>query len=296
MSTTLRPDLYPTRVAGEAVPQPRVDPTVWGQGPGPLGAEQLAAYDSSGYLVLDNLLSAAEVEIYRAELQRLGQDPELRASERVVLEPDSDRVRSVFEVEKVSEVFARLLFSSRLTDIARQVLDSDVYVHQSRVNYKPGFGGAEFDWHSDFETWHAEDGMPRPRAFSVSIALSENHPFNGPLLVMPGTHKTFIPSVGETPADFHKESLRVHRITVGSPGPEHLTRMAERHGIEQITGPAGSAVMFDSNLLHGSNGNITPFPRSNIFIVYNSVENTLEEPFAAPKPRPQHLGNREFRR
>ena len=72
--------------------------------------------------------------------------------------------------------------------------------------------------------------------------------------------------------------------------------MAERHGIEQITGPAGSAVMFDSNLLPGSNGNITPFPRSNIFIVYNSVENTLEEPFAAPKPRPQHLGNREFRR
>ncbi|BCM71644.1 MULTISPECIES: ectoine hydroxylase [Streptomyces] len=296
MSTTLRPDLYPTRVTGEAVPQPRVDPTVWGQGPGPLSGEQLAAYESSGYLVLDNLLSADEVETYRAELQRLGQDPVLRASERVVLEPDSDRVRSVFEVEKVSEVFAGLLFSSKLTDIARQVLDSDVYIHQSRVNYKPGFGGAEFDWHSDFETWHAEDGMPRPRAFSVSIALSENHPFNGPLLVMPGTHKTFIPSVGQTPPDFHKESLRVHRITVGSPGPEHLTRMAERHGIEQITGPAGSAVMFDSNLLHGSNGNITPFPRSNIFIVYNSVENTLEEPFAAPKPRPQHLGNREFRR
>ncbi|MBG0852330.1 ectoine hydroxylase [Streptomyces spinoverrucosus] len=294
MTTTLRPDLYPTRVTGEAVPQPRVDPVVWGDAPGPLGQEQLDHYESRGYLVLDNLLTADEVETYRAELLRLGRDPELRSSERVVLEPDSDRIRSVFEVEKVSEVFARLLFSSRLTDIARQVLGSEVYVHQSRVNYKPGFGGAEFDWHSDFETWHAEDGMSRPRAFSVSVALSENHPFNGPLLVMPGTHKTFVPSVGETPQDFHKESLRVHRITVGSPGQEQLTRMAERHGIDQITGPAGSAVMFDSNLLHGSNGNITPFPRSNIFIVYNSVENTLGEPFAAPKPRPQHLGNREF--
>ncbi len=122
-------------------------PPCGGQGPGPLSGEQLAAYESSGYLVLDNLLSADEVETYRAELQRLGQDPVLRASERVVPEPDSDRVRSVFEVEKVSEVFAGLLFSSKLTDIARQVLDSDVYIHQSRVNYKPGFGGAEFDWH-----------------------------------------------------------------------------------------------------------------------------------------------------
>lgn len=72
--------------------------------------------------------------------------------------------------------------------------------------------------------------------------------------------------------------------------------MAREHGIKQIAGPAGSAVMFDSNLMHGSNGNITPFARSNIFIVYNSVENALEEPYAAAAPRPQHLGNREFPR
>ncbi|MCZ0207340.1 ectoine hydroxylase [Streptomyces sp. UMAF16] len=294
MNTTVRPDLYPTRVSGEAVPQPRVDPVVWGDAPGPLDEEQLARYRSSGYLVLDHLLSPREVEAYRAELRRLGSDPALRASERVILEPGSDRVRSVFEVEKVSELFAGLLHSPRLTDIARQVLGSDVYIHQSRVNYKPGFGGAPFDWHSDFETWHSEDGMPRPRAFSVSIALSENLPCNGPLMVMPGTHTTFVPTVGETPPDYHKESLRVERLPVGSPDPHHLTRMAEQHGIEQVTGPAGTAVMFDSNLLHASSGNITPFPRSNIFIVYNSVENTLEAPFAAARPRPQHLGNREF--
>ncbi|WP_217246063.1 ectoine hydroxylase [Streptomyces sp. AC602_WCS936] len=294
MSTTVRPDLYPTRVIGESVPQPRTDPTVWGRAPGPLGTGQLDQYESGGYLVLDNLLSQHEVEQYRAELQRLGEDPVLRASERVILEPDSDQVRSVFEVEKVSELFAELLQSSRLTDIARQVLDSEVYIHQSRVNYKPGFGGAPFHWHSDFETWHSEDGMSRPRAFSVSIALTENHPFNGPLMVMPGTHKQFIPTIGATPLDYHKESLRVASPTVGSPDRQHLTRMADEHGIEQITGPAGSAVMFDSNLLHGSNGNLSPFARSNIFIVYNSVENTLEAPFSAPKPRPQHLSNREF--
>ncbi|MGW1607060.1 phytanoyl-CoA dioxygenase family protein, partial [Streptomyces eurythermus] len=214
MNTTVRPDLYPTRVTGEAVPQPRVDPVVWGDAPGPLDEQRLARYETNGYLVLDNLLSPREVEAYRAELRRLGSDPALRASERVILEPGSDRVRSVFEVEKVSELFAGLLHSPRLTDIARQVLGSDVYIHQSRVNYKPGFGGAPFDWHSDFETWHSEDGMPRPRAFSVSIALSENLPCNGPLMVMPGTHRTFVPTVGETPPDYHKESLRVERLPV----------------------------------------------------------------------------------
>ncbi|MDT0271096.1 phytanoyl-CoA dioxygenase family protein, partial [Streptomyces sp. DSM 44915] len=141
--------------------------------------------------------------------QRLSEDPVLRASERVILEPEFDQLRSVFEVEKVSELFAELLRSPRLTDIARQVLDSEVYIHQSRVNYKPGFGGAPFHWHSDFETWHSEDGMRQPRAFSFSISLTENHPFNGPLMVMPGTHKSFIPTIGETPQNYHEDSLRV---------------------------------------------------------------------------------------
>ncbi|MGW0703991.1 ectoine hydroxylase [Streptomyces sp. NPDC002867] len=294
MTITRRPDLYPTRVIGESVPQPRTDPTVWGGARGPLDSKQLDQYESSGYLVLDDLLSEQEVQTYLAELQRLSEDPVLRASERVILEPESDQVRSVFEVEKVSQIFAELLQSPRLTNIARQVLDSEVYIHQSRVNYKPGFGGAPFHWHSDFETWHSEDGMPRPRAFSVSISLTANHPFNGPLMVMPGTHKVFIPTIGATPLDYHKESLRVASPSVGSPDRKHLTRMADEHGIEQIVGPAGSAVMFDSNLLHGSNGNLSPFARSNIFIVYNSVENTLGAPYAAPRPRPQHLSNREF--
>src|SRR3546814_10756649 len=44
----------------------------------------------------------------------------------------------------------------------------------SRLNYKPGFKGKEFYWHSDFETWHVEDGMPQMRALSMSILLAEN--------------------------------------------------------------------------------------------------------------------------
>ncbi len=43
----------------------------------------------------------------------------------------------------------------------------------------PGFTGSGFYWHSDFETWHAEDGMPSMRAVSCSIALTENFAYNG---------------------------------------------------------------------------------------------------------------------
>ncbi|MGH3596647.1 MAG: hypothetical protein ACRDUT_11870, partial [Mycobacterium sp.] len=59
-------------------------------------------------------------------------------------------------------------------------------------------------------------------------------------------------------------------------------------------GPAGSALWFDSNIMHGSNDNITPYPRSNIFLVFNSVDNTCVEPFAAPNRRPEYIASRDF--
>src|SRR3546814_8501331 len=85
---------------------------------------------------------------------------------------------------------ARLAADDRLAGVARFLLGDDVYVHQSRLNYKPGFVGKEFYWHSDFETWHVEDGMPQMRALSMSILLAPNTVLNGPLMIIPGSHRT----------------------------------------------------------------------------------------------------------
>src|SRR3546814_6672767 len=98
------------------------------------------------------------------------------------------------------------------TTLFRSLLDSDVYVHQSRINLKPGFRGKEFYWHSDFETWHTEDGMPSMRAVSCSVLLTPNHSWNGPLLTIAGSHKWFVSCVGETPANHHEVSLRRQAI------------------------------------------------------------------------------------
>jgi len=44
--------------------------------------------------------------------------------------------------------------------------------------------------------------------------------------------------------------------------------------------------------MHGSNSNISPYPRSNVFMVYNSVDNRLEEPFSGQQPRPPYIAER----
>ena len=58
-----------------------------------------------------------------------------------------------------------------------------------------------------------------------------------------------------------------------------LAVFADEHGIKLLTGPAGSATWFDCNAMHGSGDNITPYPRSNLFVVFNAASNALGEPF-----------------
>ncbi|MFD3436264.1 ectoine hydroxylase [Streptomyces sp. NPDC058685] len=292
-TAAVRTDLYPTRGVGEVV-TPRQDPVVWsppGTG-GPIGQNDLTGFERDGFLTVEDLISDDEVALYRAELDRLIADPAVRADERSIIEPTSQDVRSVFEVHKLSEIFASLVRDERVVGRARQILGSDVYVHQSRINVKPGFGASGFYWHSDFETWHAEDGLPNMRTVSVSIALTENRDTNGGLMIMPGSHKSFLGCAGETPKDNYKKSLQMQ--DAGTPSDAALTRFADRHGIRLFTGRAGSATWFDCNCMHGSGDNITPYARSNVFIVFNSVENVAEEPFAAPVPRPEFIGARDF--
>jgi ectoine hydroxylase len=208
------------------------------------------------------------------------------------LEPQSDEIRSIFAVHKNNNVvFRRLAQDRRIVDRVSFLLDSPVYIHQSRINYKPGIHGKEFFWHSDFETWHMEDGMPRMRAISCSISLSENNEFNGPLMLIPGSHRHFLSCVGETPENHYEQSLREQEY--GVPDSESLNWLVDRGGIVSAKGPAGSVTFFECNMMHGSNSNIAPWPRSNVFYVYNSVENVLTKPFCGLAPRPEYIASRE---
>ncbi len=285
-------DEYPTRLATEAWSD-RKDPVVWSKWTpeAPLTQTQLQSYADNGYLVLKDLFSKAEVAALQAvsDALRSGQTP-VDAEDKIA-EPGSNAIRTVFRLDRHNAVFDRLARDSRIAGIVQFLLADDLYLHQSRLNYKPGFTGKEFYWHSDFETWHAEDGMPRMRAISASVLLSDNDALNGPLMLIPGSHKTFVACAGATPEQNHESSLKKQEI--GVPSHASLSKMADAHGIDYAAGSAGTVILFDSNTLHGSNGNITPFARSNAFFVYNAWSNRLQTPFAAKAPRPAFLSERD---
>lgn len=287
-------DFYPTRLERPTKSFERKDPVVHSSGSqrtdGPLSETELAQYERNGFLVFNSFLDQNTVRQFREDLRAYEDDESILRSEGTITEPGKQEIRSIFGIHELSDRFDRLTRDPKILAMVRQLLGSDAYIHQSRINFKPGFHGKGFDWHSDFETWHAEDGMPRMRAVSFSIALTDNTPFNGPLMLIPGSHKTFVPCVGRTPEDNYQSSLKKQEL--GVPNDRDLAAMADEYGIKAPTGPAGSLIIFECNTLHASNANMSPWPRSNLFFVYNSVENQLQAPFCGNKPRPDFLGNR----
>lgn len=293
--TETHEDRYPSRSAGlETQWIPRRDPVVYADPasavPSPLTPELVDSFQQNGFISIPSLFSESDVNLYWEELKRLSARKEIRENGSTILEPDSGDVRSIFNIDRVSEVYNRLARDPRLQNVVRYLLNDAVYIHQSRVNFKPGFRGKDFYWHSDFETWHVEDGMPRMRCISASIALTENNEFNGPLMLIPGSHTWFVTCEGETPEDNFRKSLKQQKL--GVPDEDSLTRMTDEHGIRAPKGPAGSVTFFDCNTLHGSGGNISPYPRSNLFFVFNAVSNALTDPFCGNAPRPEHIANR----
>lgn len=288
-------DTYRSRLDNSAAIIMRQDPVVYpghvpDDGTG-LTQHQLRNYQKNGFIFLKGFFSAEETARFLHEAQRMTAATATRRRDEAVIEPGGSEVRSVFMVHRLNALFGRLAADTRLVNIARQILGGGVYIHQSRLNLKPGFQGREFYWHSDFETWHVEDGMPRMRALSCTILLNENNEFNGPLMLIPGSHMHYIACVGKTPEDHYKQSLRKQEY--GVPDADSLRFLAERGGIQAPKGPAGSVVFFDCNTMHGSNSNISPYPRNNLFLVYNSVDNRLGPPRCGLAPRPEFIAARD---
>ena len=295
MKNELIQDVYPSRHRPESDWLERRDPVLHGpagKAP-PIDQACIDQFVRDGFFVLNDVFSEAEVKAFVAEARSLRKDDGL-IPETIIAEPGetgADAVRSVFAPHQQSKLFSRLAADSRLSGVARYILGDEVYIHQSRINYKPAFRGKDFYWHSDFETWHTEDGMPRMRALSMSVMLTDNHPHSGPTMFMPGSHKAFVTCVGETPEDHYRQSLK--KQDYGIPDTDSLSRLADKAGVVAPAPKAGSVVIFDCNTMHGSNSNITPFERINAFLVFNAWSNRLVEPFGKTRPRPEFVAHRQ---
>ena len=99
--------------------------------------KQLETYENKGYLLLPEYFSPAEVDIMKAELPALFSED----TPRRVLEKGRNIVRSVYAPHTTNDIFRRLSRHPRIVEPTVQILGSDVYVYQFKINAKAAFGG-----------------------------------------------------------------------------------------------------------------------------------------------------------
>lgn len=228
-----------------------------------LTAEQQTSLTNEGYLRFPSLFSPDEVELLRAASDSIvgWRGPHVKS------EDDSNAVRMVFGAHQHVDTFARLSRHPRLIGPLEQAHGEPVHIFQSRLNAKSGFAGGGWAWHQDFNQWYRQDGMRTPRATVAGIFLDDVNPCNGPLMVIPGSHRDgflYVPDKMDIPF-------------------AHVANAAETHGIVPLMGPPGTTVFFDCLMIHGSAPNVSPWPRRIFYFSYIPVSlkelQPLREPF-----------------
>mgnify|MGYP001595556568 CR=1 FL=1 len=256
-------DLYPTRKKREGRFIERSCPVSF--------TENYQYYTDNGFMVIRNFFSNDLVNSL-IEHDYKGM---------ITMEPESNTVRAISGFHKNMPVIE----TKELISIVSEILGGGFYVHQSRINYKKSLSGSGWSWHSDFETWHSQDGMPLMRCLTAMIPLTENVECNGSLMVIPKSHKLFY-SCPKGKNSGAKNEFADQKE--GVPTNDAIKGFFDnsKDEIIMIKCSPGDLVLFDCNIMHVSTSNMSSKDRCNMFMVYNSVENLLINP-----TRPEELGS-----
>lgn len=243
-------------------------------------------YEENGFLIKNNFFTQNEInDIYKVS-DKLDSFKTLEPNNKSEKRAVSNIHENLF-IQKVAE-------NEKLIDIVKKFLGSDIYIHQSRINYKKSLSGSGWHWHSDFETWHAQDGMPYMRCLSAMIPLTDNNECNGSLMVIPKSHKYFWSSKKSDYVFSPEENYADQKE--GVPDNYSIKELFNITGqnVKMIKCKPTDLILFDCNLMHVSTQNLSNNDRTNLFIVYNSIENKLLDSFSYDFNRPNELGNRNI--
>jgi ectoine hydroxylase len=250
-----------------------------------LNEEQVAEYGDAGYLVVPGLFDKGEIAILKDAYHR---DSQISGQHRINEADGDDVVRAVYASHQRQPEFAAVVRSPRLLGPTRQLLADDVYVYQFKINAKQAFCGGGWSWHQDYIAWQLMDGLPTSNIINAALFLDDVTEFNGPIVFVPGSHRQGLVRDDRNQGG----SVSVHHLDPDDIelSPEQMADLISEHGIESAKGIAGSVVFFDSEIVHGSGSNISPFQRRILIISYNAVGNS---PPSRREARPEYLVGRD---
>ena len=218
-----------------------------------LTADEVAAYERDGYIVMERRLPADTVAALKAELARFQEAARgmTASDDKLDLEdshtPDDPRVRRVKLPHTQSDVVAELMRSDLILGPVRDLVGPDVRLHTSKLNVKSARYGAPVDWHQDFAFYpHTNDDL-----LAVGVMLDDVGEDNGPLMVFPGSHRGPI-------FDHHSGGVFAGTMDLEACGLDLKDAV-------KLMAPAGSISLHHARIVHGSAPNRSTRDRGVIF-------------------------------
>ena len=226
-----------------------------------IGPVQLAQYQKLGYVVVQSVLSPAMLaELCKVTAEVVASAASLTEhSTYIDLEPGhtpiDPRVRRIKKPHEVHSFYRELAANPAITDCIAPFLGEDIRLRPGgKVNMKSAGYGAPVEWHQDWAFYpHTNQDV-----LAVGILLDDMTEDNGPLMVLPGSHRGPV-------FDHHTHGVFCGAIDINVEALD-LSRAIT------LSAPAGSLTIHHARLVHGSMLNTSGAERRVLFYEYTAAD------------------------
>ena len=218
-----------------------------------LTRDQIEEYSERGFTFVEGVLDALMLDRARSIIDRIVANARSvsRNDEVYDLEeshtPARPRVRRIKQPIDRDPLFWELLRSDGVIGPVKQLIGPNLRLHGSKLNMKSAGYGAPVEWHQDWAFYpHTNEDV-----LAIGVMLDDVTPENGPLQVIPGSHRGPI-------LDHQIEGFFVGAIDVAAAGLDMGKAVT-------LTGAAGSMTIHHARTIHGSALNVSGQPRRMLF-------------------------------
>jgi ectoine hydroxylase-related dioxygenase (phytanoyl-CoA dioxygenase family) len=218
------------------------------------------AYRADGYVIVPDLLDAAEVAELRA-VTRAIEDAAAGLSEETpvydfVPSPEGGvTIERIKKPHRADPFYWALAQHPRIVAVLTALIGPDIRLSHSKINMKAARGGAALEWHQDWAfAPHTHMGT-----CVASVMIDDTRLENGAMQVLAGSHQG--PLIEHHGADGYFNGA----LDVDDPDV-HLDRA------RSLVGPAGTIAFHHPLTIHGSGINLSGDPRRILFLEYAAAD------------------------
>jgi len=203
--------------------------------------EQIEFYNENGYILFEKLLDDEMLARLQEETDRIVSEAAglSEHNNQYDLEdshtPENPRVRRLKAPHQHWPFFWELAQHQPILDVVEALIGPNIRLQGDKLNMKSAEFGAAVEWHQDWPFYpHTNDDL-----LAAGVLLDDCYEENGPLLVVPGSHKAPI-------YNHHEDGY-----FSGAVDPENFDWDMGKD-LAALEGPAGSVSFHHVRIMHGS--------------------------------------------